>query len=129
MHSYRLVCHVTGLFHRAIIQSASALNHWAYDDPSVARRKAFRFGEYLGCHTSDSKELLDFLMKVPEKQLVDAMVLSVTEEVSTACEGRANLCVSIVQVKKFIKLSTLCYSEELWSRMIRSLIKFPENNM
>jgi carboxylesterase type B len=84
------------LFHRAIIQSASALNHWAYEDPSVARRKAFRFGEYLGCHTSDSKELVDFLMKVPEKQLVDAMVLSVTEEV------RPNLCESIFQVKKFI---------------------------
>jgi carboxylesterase type B len=93
------------LFHRAIIQSASVLNHWAYDDPSVARRKAFRFGEYLGCHTSDSKELLDFLMKVPAKQLVDAMTLSVTEEVRM-CEGRTNLCLTIVRVKKLIKFST-----------------------
>jgi hypothetical protein len=67
------------------MQSGCVLNHWAYDDPSVARRKAFRFGEALGCHASDSKELLEYLMKVPARKLVDAMVLSLTEEVRTAC--------------------------------------------
>ncbi|PNF42097.1 hypothetical protein B7P43_G10290 [Cryptotermes secundus] len=69
-----------GLFHRAIIQSGCVLSHWAFDDPSVARRKAFRYAEALGCHTSDSKELLEFLMKVPAKELTDAMEPSLTEE-------------------------------------------------
>jgi carboxylesterase type B len=85
VHSHGRVSFVAGLFHRAIIQSGCVLSHWAYDDPSVARRKAFRFGEVLGCHTSDSKELSEFLMKVPAEKLVDAMELSLTEEVRTAC--------------------------------------------
>jgi carboxylesterase type B len=95
---------VTGLFHRAIIQSGSVLNPWAFDDPSVARRKAFRFGEVLGCHTSDSKELLEFLMKVPAQKLVDGMALSLTEEVRTACKGRIDLYISIVHVEKLLKI-------------------------
>jgi carboxylesterase type B len=88
VHYYWRAPLVTGLFHRAIIQSGTVLNPWAFDDPSVARRKAFRFGEALGCHTSDSKELLEFLMKVPAQKLVDAMELSLTEEVRTARKGR-----------------------------------------
>jgi carboxylesterase type B len=75
---------VLGLFHRAIAQSGSALNPWAYDDPQTARRKAFRFAETLGCKTADSNEMLEFLMKVPAQCLVEAMELSLTEEVRTA---------------------------------------------
>ena len=74
---------VTGLFHRAIAQSGSALSPWAFDDPQTAGRKAFRFAESLGCATSDSYEMLEFLMRVPARRLVEAMELSLTEEVRT----------------------------------------------
>jgi len=74
---------VTGLFHRAIAQSGSALNPWVFDDPQTARRKAFRFAETLGCTTSDSHEMLAFLMTVPARRLVEAMELSLAEEVRT----------------------------------------------
>lgn len=74
---------VTGLFHRAIAQSGSALNPWSFDDPQTARRKAFRFAETLGCTTTDSYEVLEFLMKVPALRLVEAIELTLTEEVRT----------------------------------------------
>jgi carboxylesterase type B len=73
----------TGLFHRAIAQSGSALNPWGYEDPQTARRKAFRFAETLGCTTTDSYEMLEFLMRVPAQRLVETMELSITEEVRT----------------------------------------------
>lgn len=74
---------VTGLFHRAIAQSGSALNPWAYEDPQTARRKAFRFAEVLGCKTNDSYEMLEFLMTVPAQRLVEGVELILTEEVRT----------------------------------------------
>ena len=74
---------VTGLFHRAIAQSGSALNPWAFDDPQTARRKAFRFAETLGCTATDSYEMLEFLMRVPTRRLVEAMELALMEEVRT----------------------------------------------
>lgn len=76
------MCHITGLFHRAIAQSGSALCPWAAEDPAVARTKAFRLGEALGCKTSDSKELVEFLMKVPAQQLTEGTEKALTEEVS-----------------------------------------------
>jgi Carboxylesterase type B len=74
---------VTGLFHRAIAQSGSALNPWAYEDPHTARRKAFIFAEALGCKTSDSYEMLEFLMTVPAQRLVEEAELILAEEVRT----------------------------------------------
>lgn len=55
---------------------------WATEDPSIARSKAFRLGEALGCKTSDSKELLEFLMKVPAEKLIEGTDKTLTEEVS-----------------------------------------------
>lgn len=71
-----------GLFHRAIAQSGTALCPWASEDPAVARTKAFRFGETLGCKTSDSKELVEFLTKVPAQQLIEWTEKVFTEEES-----------------------------------------------
>jgi carboxylesterase type B len=73
---------MTGLFHRAIAQSGSALCPWAAEDPSIARSKAFRLGEALGCKTSDSKELQEFLMKVPAQKIVEGFDIALKEEVS-----------------------------------------------
>jgi carboxylesterase type B len=75
---------MTGLFHRAIAQSGSALCPWSAEDPSIARSKAFRLGETLGCKTSDSKELLEFLMKVPAQKFVEGIDKTAKEEVSVS---------------------------------------------
>jgi len=73
---------MTGLFHRAIAQSGSALCPWAAENSALARTKAFRLGEVLGCKTSDSKELVEFLMKVPAQHLTEMTEKALTEEVS-----------------------------------------------
>jgi carboxylesterase type B len=73
---------MTGLFHRAIAQSGSALCPWAAEDPAVARTKAFRLGKVLGCKTSDSKELVDFLMTVPAQKLIEGTEKALKEAVS-----------------------------------------------
>jgi carboxylesterase type B len=73
-----------GLFHRAIAQSGSALSPWAAEDPSLARSKAFRLGEALGCKTSDSDVLLEFLMKVPAQNIVEGFDKAAKEEVSVS---------------------------------------------
>lgn len=69
-----------GLFSQAIAQSGSALNPWAFNIPSTARSKAFRFGEALGCNTNNSKELVDFLKTVTAQQLVEGVSKAMTEE-------------------------------------------------
>jgi carboxylesterase type B len=74
-------CSLAGLFSRAIAQSGSALNPWAFSTTSVARRRAFRFGEALGCKTNDSEELVKFLSTVPAEQLVEEVPNAMTEEV------------------------------------------------
>ena len=76
------MCYITGLFHRAIAQSGTSLCPWAAEDPAVARTKAFRLGKALGCKTSDSKELVEFLMKVPAQELTEMTEKVLTEEVS-----------------------------------------------
>ena len=76
------MCYITGLFHRAIAQSGTALCSWVVEDPAIARTKAFRLGKALGCKTSDSKELVEFLMNVPAQQLTEMTERVLTEEVS-----------------------------------------------
>jgi hypothetical protein len=39
-------------------------------------------GEALGCKTSDSKELVEFLMNVPAQQITEMTEKALTEEVS-----------------------------------------------
>lgn len=75
---------MTGLFHHAIAQSGSAFCPWAAEDPSLALSKAFRLGEALGCKTSDSKKLLEFLMKVPAQKIVEGIDKALEEEVSVS---------------------------------------------
>lgn len=75
---------MTGLFHHAIAQSGSAFCPWAAEDPSLARSKAFRLGEALGCKTSDSEKLLEFLMKVPAQKIVEGIDKALEEEVSVS---------------------------------------------
>jgi carboxylesterase type B len=67
-----------GLFHRAIIQSGSVLNPWAF--AREPRERAFTLGRKLGLHTNDTKELLTFLRKVTPQALVDAASQTLTPE-------------------------------------------------
>ncbi|KAJ4438845.1 hypothetical protein ANN_14798, partial [Periplaneta americana] len=69
-----------GLFARVIAQSGSVLNPWAFEPPSVLRKKAFRFGKVFGCETDDSKELLEFLKTLSPEQLVEGIPKAMTEE-------------------------------------------------
>jgi len=57
------------------------LNPWAFLTASEARRRAFRFGEVLGCKTDDSKELAEFLSTVPAQQLVENTTKAMAEQV------------------------------------------------
>lgn len=65
------------------MQSGSALNPWAYDDPTSARRKAFRLGEILGLNTTDPNELLEFLHNLSAKEIVTGLHNALTDEVMT----------------------------------------------
>nr|CAD7392581.1 unnamed protein product [Timema cristinae] len=69
-----------GLFHRAIAQSGSVLNPWAFIESS--RTRAFRLGELLGCKTDDAEELVRFLRSVPAKSIVEAQENTLTPEVA-----------------------------------------------
>nr|CAD7458802.1 unnamed protein product [Timema tahoe] len=70
-----------GLFHRAIAQSGSVLNPWAFIESS--RTRAFRLGELLGCKTDDAEELVRFLRSVPAKSIVEAQENTLTLEEKT----------------------------------------------
>ncbi|CAG2057421.1 unnamed protein product [Timema podura] len=58
------------LFHRAIAQSGSALNPWAFTRSS--RDQAFKLGELLGCATDNGRELVSFLRSVPANSIIKA---------------------------------------------------------
>jgi len=60
--------------------SGAVLNPWALvEDP---RDRAFRLGAVLGCKTTDSGELAEFLRTVPARRLVEGAAEVRTAEVS-----------------------------------------------
>jgi carboxylesterase type B len=73
---------LTGLFHRAIAMSGAVLNPWALVE--APRDRAFRLGAVLGCKTTDSKELVEFLRTVSARQLVEEVGKAQTPEVRFA---------------------------------------------
>ncbi|XP_035737129.1 esterase E4-like isoform X2 [Vespa mandarinia] len=58
-----------GLFHKAIAQSGTAINSWAYtsDEP---RRYGYQLSSMLGFESCDPEAVVDFLRKVDVKKLV-----------------------------------------------------------
>jgi carboxylesterase type B len=71
---------ILGLFHRAIAQSGSCLNSWAFTNSS--KSMAFRLGEKLGIKTEDSQELLNHLRSVGTMDLTKASHEVLTPEAS-----------------------------------------------
>ena len=71
-----------GLFHRAIAQSGSAVNPWAYDDPITARDKSLKLGSILGCESCDPNEVLEYLKSLRAEDIVEGLYSSLTDEVS-----------------------------------------------
>lgn len=67
-----------GLFQRAISQSGSALNPWAFAEQP--KRRAFKLAQVLGFSTNSTKELVEFLRTVPVRKLIDATKRTLTEE-------------------------------------------------
>lgn len=59
----------SGLFHKAISQSGSALNPRSLQ--RNPRKVAFALGHVLGFQTEDDRKLLGFLKKVPAKVIVE----------------------------------------------------------
>lgn len=80
------VC-LIGLFHRAIAQSGSVLNPWAFADSSTLCKRVQRFCKALGCEATSSEKLVEFLMKVPAEELVLGVNKALTEEVSSTGSG------------------------------------------
>ncbi|GAB0090569.1 Carboxylic ester hydrolase [Sergentomyia squamirostris] len=74
----------TGLFHRAISESGSALSPWA--QATRPKERAFKLGQVLGLSTNNTEELLDFLRQVPPRKLIDA-----SEDTLTAEDARNNI--------------------------------------
>ena len=72
---------ISGLFHRAIAQSGSCLNSWAFTNSS--KRMAFRLGEKLGIKTENPQELLNRLRSVDTRELTKASHEVLTPEAST----------------------------------------------
>ncbi|GLG95967.1 Carboxylic ester hydrolase [Gryllus bimaculatus] len=67
--SFHMVSPMTkGLFHKAIAQSGSALNHYAYT--FLSKSRSFAVGQRLGLKTKDEKELFSFLQNVDLEKLV-----------------------------------------------------------
>jgi carboxylesterase type B len=61
---------IPGLFHRAISESGSALNPWAYQTPDASVKLAFELAEEFGAKTTDPGKVLEVLKTVKPEKLV-----------------------------------------------------------
>ncbi|XP_026478387.1 venom carboxylesterase-6-like [Ctenocephalides felis] len=69
---YHLLSHsARGLFQKAIMHSGSAFHPWAFQKHHIKR--AFQLCEALGHSTNNTKDALDFLLKLPADKLLAKM--------------------------------------------------------
>ncbi|KAL1140509.1 hypothetical protein AAG570_000439 [Ranatra chinensis] len=68
VHYHMLSKKSKGLFRSAVAMSGTALNPWAQTEG--AREKAFRLGSVLGCHVTESLQLLSCLRDRPARHIV-----------------------------------------------------------
>ncbi|XP_034839811.1 juvenile hormone esterase isoform X1 [Maniola hyperantus] len=60
----------TGLFHKAISESGTALVPWAEAPPGEARRNAFRLAKFLDCPPSPSERLIECLRNLDSYEII-----------------------------------------------------------
>ena len=60
----------SGLFHRYIAQSGSALCPWAFSESTDYKKYAFKLGNNFNCSTNTSEILIDCLRKVDVNDLI-----------------------------------------------------------
>lgn len=71
MELYKLMlCFVKGLFHKAILQSGTAVCPWAFQQKP--RENALMLAKELGCTSQDPDEVLAFLKSVPAMDIATA---------------------------------------------------------
>ena len=61
------------LFQRAIMQSATALNPWAVDEPKIAKSRSLAVAAAVGCTSDVAEEVLACLMGASFSELTEAM--------------------------------------------------------
>lgn len=59
-----------GLFHKAILQSGTAMCRWAVTAPGLIRKRTEAIATIAGCHDHSSEEILTCLQKLPASYLV-----------------------------------------------------------
>jgi len=86
--------------------SGAVLNPWALvEEP---RDRAFRLGAVLGCKTTDSRELVEFLRTVPAHRLVEDAVKAQTAEVSSwKISDKPTCCQTFTAFRSKVHSSTL----------------------
>lgn len=77
-YEYCFFC-LIGLFAKAIAQSGTALNNWAFTESHLDR--AFKLGEALGFYTDDKQALLEFFYKTPPLMFAEKQDSIMTHEV------------------------------------------------
>lgn len=63
-----------GLFHKAIMQSGSALNCWALAKPS-----ATQLAQKLHCPYMDEREILQYLQELPVEKILEGQEVLIAE--------------------------------------------------
>ncbi|XP_031828400.1 cholinesterase-like [Nomia melanderi] len=71
VHYHVLSPHSAGLFARAIAMSGTPLSPWAYHTPEQSLNKAKQLTKFLGSDATTNSEILNFLLNVPPKDLVN----------------------------------------------------------
>jgi len=97
---------ISGLFHRAIAQSGSCLNSWAFTNSS--KRMAFRLGEKLGIKTENTQELLNHLRSVDAKALTKASHEVLTPEASPYITATNCSTQSLLHLRHYAQFLTNC---------------------
>lgn len=60
-----------GLFHKAILQSGTAIGRFAISPPGIPRKRAHAVATMAACQTDTSEHILDCLRKLPASYLMD----------------------------------------------------------
>lgn len=86
VHYLMMAPKAKGLFHRAILQSGTALDTWAHQSSQESKENAVAVAKHLGCQSEDPVSVLEFLRNVPALDLIKPQnqVVVTPEKIRTA---------------------------------------------